>query len=112
MDPGGECFCNDPVPSLCKSAIRTFADSDTEHFYSSGKSRRVPSEIRRRAVMRLIQLNAATRIDDLRVPPSNRLERLRGDRSGQWSVRINDQWRVCFRFENGDALDVGIVDYH
>ena len=92
--------------------IRTFADPDTEHFYSSGKSRRVPPEIRRRAIMRLIQLNAATRVDDLRVPPSNRLERLRGDRSGQWSVRINDQWRVCFRFENGDAFDVELVDYH
>lgn len=92
--------------------IRTFADSGTEHFYSSGKSRRVPLEIRRRAIMRLIQLNAVTRVDDLRVPPSNRLERLRGDRSGQWSVRIDDQWRVCFRFENGDACDVELVDCH
>lgn len=62
--------------------------------------------------MRLIQLNAANQVEDLRQPPSNRLERLRGDRAGQWSVRINDQWRVCFRFENGDAFDVEIVDYH
>jgi proteic killer suppression protein len=62
--------------------------------------------------MRLIQLNAATTLDDLRVPPSNRLEALKRDRAGQWSIRINDQWRVCFRFERGDAFDVEIVDYH
>ena len=75
-------------------------------------SRRVPTEIRKRAAMRLLQLNAATRIEDLRLPPSNRLERLHGDRAGQWSIRINDQWRVCFRFRNSDAFDVDIVDYH
>jgi len=62
--------------------------------------------------MRLKQLNAATRIDDMRMPPSNRLEALRGNRAGQYSVRINDQWRVCFRWEDGDAADVEIVDYH
>ena len=62
--------------------------------------------------MRLIQLNAATRLDDLRFPPSNRLEALKRDRRGQWSIRINDQWRVCFRFEGGDAFDVEIIDYH
>jgi len=62
--------------------------------------------------MRLIQLNAATTLDDLRFPPSNRLEALKRDRRGQWSIRINDQWRVCFRFEGGDVLDVEIVDYH
>jgi toxin HigB-1 len=62
--------------------------------------------------MRLLQLNAATRIEDMRLPPSNGLEQLRGDRAGQWSVRINDQWRVCFFFKNGDAFDVKIVDYH
>mgnify|MGYP003333241784 CR=1 FL=1 len=62
--------------------------------------------------MRLIQLNAATTLDDLRVPPSNRLEALKRDRRGQWSIRINDQWRACFRFEGGDAFDVEIVDYH
>ncbi len=92
--------------------IQTFADSGTERFYTAGRSRRMPTEIRKRAAMRLLQLNAATRIEDLRLPPSNRLEQLRGDRDGQWSMRINDQWRVCFRFENGDAFDVGIVDYH
>ncbi len=62
--------------------------------------------------MRLIQLNATTQLNDLRLPPSNRLEALRGDRAGQWSIRINNQWRVCFRFIDGDAFDVEIVDYH
>ena len=62
--------------------------------------------------MRLTQLNAATQIADLRLPPSNRLEALKGDRISQWSIRINNQWRVCFRFEDGDAFDVEIVDYH
>lgn len=92
--------------------IRTFGDGETERFYTEGQSRRMPTEIRRRVAMRLIQLNSATQIGDLRLPPSNRLERLHGDRAGQWSIRINDQWRVCFRFENGDAFDVEIVDYH
>ena len=92
--------------------IQTFAERETERFSTTGKSRRMPTEIRRRAAMRLLQLNAATRIEDLRLPPSNRLEQLRGDRAGQWSMRINDQWRVCFRFKNGDAFDVEIADYH
>jgi len=92
--------------------IRTFADRETERFYTAGRSRRLPTEIRKRAAMRLLQLNAAVRIEDLRLPPSNRLERLHGDRAGQWSVRISAQWRVCFSFKNGEAFDVGIVDYH
>ncbi len=92
--------------------IRSFADVETRHFYTTGKSRRLPADIRKRAAMRLIQLNAATRIEDLRMPPSNRLEALKHDRLGQWSVRVNDQWRACFRFEKGDAFDVEIVDYH
>jgi len=92
--------------------IQNFATHETEQFYTTGKSRRLPTEILKRAAMRLIQLNAATRIEDLRLPPSNKLEALTHDRAGQWSIRINDQWRVCFRFENGDALDVEIVDYH
>jgi len=72
----------------------------------------MPTEIHKRAAMRLLQLEAATRVEDLRLPPSNRLGQLRGDRAGQWSMRINDQWRACFRFENGDAFDVAIGDYH
>ncbi len=62
--------------------------------------------------MRLTQLDAATSVEDLRIPPSNRLEALRGDRKGQWSIRISGQWRICFRFEGGDAFNVKIVDYH
>jgi proteic killer suppression protein len=94
------------------TVIRSFASTETEQFFSTGKSRRLPPEILKRAAMRLTQLDAATRIEDLRLPPSNRLESLANDREGQWSIRINDQWRVCFRFENGDAHDVAIVDYH
>ena len=92
--------------------IRSFADSETRRFYSTGKSRRYPPVIHKRAAMRLLQLNAATQLNDLRLPPSNRLEALRGDRAGQWSIRINNQWRVCFRLIDGDVFDVEIVDYH
>ncbi|MBN2391257.1 MAG: type II toxin-antitoxin system RelE/ParE family toxin [Anaerolineae bacterium] len=92
--------------------IQSFADKETEQFYITGKSHRLPTNVQKRAVMRLIQLNATTRIEDLRLPPSNHLEALRHNRLGQWSIRINDQWRVCFRFENGDAFEVEIVDYH
>ena len=92
--------------------IRSFADSITEGFYTTGKSRRLPPDIRTRAAMRLTQLNAATSVEDLRLPFSNRLEALKHDRAGQWSIRINDQWRVCFRFESGDAFNVEIIDYH
>jgi proteic killer suppression protein len=92
--------------------IRSFSSSETERFFLTGKSRRLPPEIRARAAMRLTQLNAATTLEDLRFPPSNHLEALKRDRKGQWSVRINDQWRLCFRFAGGDAFDVEIVDYH
>ena len=92
--------------------ILSFANAETELFFTTGKSRRLPTEIFKRAAMRLTQLDSATRVEDLRLPPSNRLEALSQDRIGQWSIRINDQWRVCFRFSNGDAHDVEIVDYH
>lgn len=92
--------------------IQSFASPETEQLFVSGKSRRLPPEILKRAVMRLTQLNAATEVEDLRLPPSNRLEALSGDRTGQWSIRINDRWRVCFRFAGGHAKDVEIVDYH
>jgi len=94
------------------AVIQSFADSETGRFYTTGRSRRLPTEIRTRAAMRLTQLDAATQIDDLKSPPSNRLEALKGPRKGQWSIRINEQWRVCFRFSRGDAFDVEIVDYH
>lgn len=92
--------------------IRSFASDETERLFTTGKSRRLPTEILKRAVMRLTQLNAAISVEDLRFPPSNRLEALKGDRKGQWSIRIDNQWRLCFRFADGDALDIEIVDYH
>jgi len=92
--------------------IKSFAEKETESFYLTGKSRRFPPDILKRAIMRLIQLNAATVLEDLKVPPSNKLEALKSDREGQHSIRINDQWRVCFMWENGDAYGVEITDYH
>jgi proteic killer suppression protein len=92
--------------------IQSFASAETERFFATGKSRRLPHAIQKRAAMRLTQLDGAVGLEDLRVPASNRLEALTHDRKGQWSIRINDQWRICFRFEKGDAYDVEIVDYH
>ena len=92
--------------------IQSFANSETESFFTTGKSRRLSLEIVKRAAMRLNQLNAATDLNDLRLPPSNHLEALSGDRAGQWSIRINQKWRVCFVFASGDAFNVEIVDYH
>jgi len=92
--------------------IESFASSETESLFATGKSRRLPLEILKRAVIRLTQLHAATDVEDLRIPPSNRLEALTGDLIGKWSVRINDRWRLCFRFMNGHAYEVEIVDYH
>jgi proteic killer suppression protein len=92
--------------------IRSFADAETERLFTTGKSRRLPADILKRATMRLLQLNSATRLEDLRQPPSNRLEALKGRRAVQHSIRVNDQWRLCFRFDGGDAFDVEIVDYH
>jgi proteic killer suppression protein len=94
------------------SMLKTFADVETKAFFETGKSRCLPREIHRRAAMRLTQLGAAAKIDDLRLPPSNRLEALRGERAGLWSIRINDRWRACFTFAGGDAYDVEIIDYH
>jgi proteic killer suppression protein len=92
--------------------IQSLTSAETERFFATGKSRRFPQDILKRAVMRLTQLDGATCLDDLRIPSSNRLEALAHDRAGQWSIRINDQWRVCFRFDKGDAYDVEIIDYH
>ena len=92
--------------------IQSFADPEAEQLFLTGRSRRLPPEIRKRAVMRLTQLDAVTAVEDLRLPASNRLESLRGARKGQWSIRINDQWRICFVFRGGHAFDVEIVDYH
>jgi len=92
--------------------IQNFADPETELLFATGKSRRLPPDILRHAIMRLTQLDAATSLEDLRLPLSNRLESLAGSRAGYWSIRINDQWRVCFRFAGGDVFDVAIIDYH
>jgi len=92
--------------------IKSFSDIETERLCTTGKSKRFPPDILKRAINRLTQLDAAAVVDDLRMPPSNHLETLSGKRIGQWSIRINDQWRICFRFENGDAYNVEIVDYH
>ncbi len=92
--------------------IRSFRCGDTETLFNGERSRRFPTSIIERARMRLQRLNAATGLEDLRVPPSHRLESLKGDRVGQWSIRVNDQWRVCFEWKNGDAWNVEIVDYH
>ena len=91
--------------------IETFRGADTEALFHGRRVRRW-IRIERAALRKLEQLDLATRIEDMRAPPGNSLEKLRGDRAGQWSVRINDQWRMCFRFERGNALDVEIVDYH
>lgn len=92
--------------------IKSFSDKDTEILYRTGKSKRLPSEINRRAIRRLEYIDLATCLDDLKVPPSNRLHALKKEREGQYSISINDQWRICFRFVNGNAYDVEITDYH
>lgn len=92
--------------------ITSFANKETEKLFSTGKSKKLPAEIITRAIMRLTQLDNVREVSDLLIPPSNRLEALSGDRTGQWSIRINDQWRICFIFANGDATDVEITDYH
>ena len=92
--------------------IKTFADKATAALFSGRRVRRLPQAIQRRAYLKLRALAAAETLDFLRVPPANRLEQLRGDREGQWSIRINDQWRLCFRWRDGDAYDVAIIDYH
>ena len=92
--------------------IRSFADRQTERLFRGRRSRAVPTEIRERALAKLVAINVATNVEELRVPPGNRLEKLRGDREGQWSIRINQQYRVCFLFEGGDAYEVEVTDYH
>lgn len=92
--------------------ISSFRDRETERIWNGEFSRRLPHEIQEIARRKLRMINNARIIADLRVPPANRLEALKGDRAGRYSIRINDQWRICFRFANGQASDVEIVDYH
>ena len=92
--------------------IKHFHDKESEIFYITGKSKKIPSTIQRTALRKLDYLNGAETLDDLKIPPANRLEKLQGDLSEFYSIRINKQYRIVFRFENGNAYDVAIVDYH
>jgi proteic killer suppression protein len=92
--------------------IRSFKDKEAEKIFRGQFSRKIPQDIQRIAARKLEQLNAATVLDTLRVPPGNRLEALKRDRQGQHSIRVNDQWRVCFVWRDDNAFDVEIVDYH
>ncbi len=95
-----------------RNMIVDFRDADTKLFWNTGKSRRIPAAIRRMAVRKLMILNAAVELDNLRVPPGNRLEEMARDRKGQHSIRVNDQFRICFIWRDGNAHNVEIVDYH
>jgi proteic killer suppression protein len=92
--------------------IKTFADKETKQLFVTGKSKRLRSDLLRRGIRRLEFIHFAKDINDLLMPPSNRLQALKGDRKGQHSISINDQWRICFRFIEGDAYDVELTDYH
>ncbi|MGI8773457.1 MAG: type II toxin-antitoxin system RelE/ParE family toxin [Actinomycetota bacterium] len=92
--------------------IKSFRDKDTDRLFQRQPVRKLGTRVQRVALRKLRMLDAAMRLSDLRIPPGNRLERLRGNRAGQHSIRINDQWRICFRWREGDAYDVEIVDYH
>lgn len=92
--------------------IKSFADKRTQDLFATGTTRRFPAEVARRATRKLEYVDLATSLDDLKVPPGNRLHALKDDRKGQHAIAINDQWRICFRFVDGDAHDVEICDYH
>jgi toxin HigB-1 len=92
--------------------IKTFKDVETQKIYQRERSRKLPSDIQQVALRKLRMVNNAININDLRVPPANRLEKLSKDREGQYSIRINDQWRICFEWKSGDAFNVEITDYH
>ena len=92
--------------------IKTFANKHTQQIYVKGKSKRISPDIIKRAIRRLEYIDLATILDDLKVPPSNRLHAFKGDRRGQYAISINDQWRICFKFVDGDAYEGEIVDYH
>ncbi len=92
--------------------IKSFADRRTLELYATGKAKRFPPNVAKRAARKLEYLDLATRLDDIKNPPGNRLHALEGDRKGQYSISVNDQWRICFRFVDGDAYNVEIRDYH
>lgn len=92
--------------------IKSFADRRSQELYTTGKAKRFPPDVAKRAARKLEYINLAIRLDDLKVPPGNRLHSLKGDRKGQFSISINDQWHICFQFIDGDAYDVEVCDYH
>ncbi len=92
--------------------IRSFADNETKKVFRREHSKKLPEDVQRRALRKLLLTGAAEVVAELRVPPGNRLEKLRGDRKSQWSIRINQQWRICFNWRDGDAYHVEITDYH
>ena len=92
--------------------IKSFANSEAESVFSDGKSKKLPPDLLRRARRKLFAIDAAQRVEDLKMPPGNRLHVLKGNRSGQYSISVNDQWRICFTFKDGDAHDVELCDYH
>jgi len=92
--------------------IKSFKDKETQKIYSREYSLKLPSSIQRTAMRKLWMIDAASSINDLRVPPANRLEKLKGKRQGQFSIRVNDQWRICFKWQKQDAYEVEIIDYH
>jgi len=92
--------------------ISSFSDPEAEKVFHQEKSRRLPLEIQKRALVKLLMIDASASEDDFRIPPSNKFEHLKGSMKGFCSIRINDQWRIQFKFENGDAKEVSIVDYH
>lgn len=92
--------------------IQSFKDKEAERIFHRERSRRLPHDIQQTALRKLRMLNRAITLNDLRVPPANRLEKLKGEREGQYSIRINDQWRICFEWHDNDAFEVEIVDYH
>ena len=103
-------ICN--ASRYCLHMIKSFADKETESFFCDGTSKKLPIGIQQRALRKLDMIDSAYRVEDLRVPPGNRLHALKGNRKGSFAISINDQWRICFRFEGEDAYDVEICDYH
>ncbi len=92
--------------------IKSFRCKETGKIFGRSRSSRLPADMQRTALRKLVALDAAAVLADLRIPPANRLEKLTGRREGRYSIRINDQWRICFRWQRGDAYEVKIVDYH
>lgn len=92
--------------------IRNFKDKETQKIFERQRSSKLPSDIQQVALRKLRMLNRSQTLQELRIPPANRLERLSGDRDGQYSIRVNDQWRICFDWQDGYAMNVEIVDYH